>query len=86
MFFLFLQLPLQVRQLAVFELRGLVEIIGLLCPLNIGVELFEGTKNYVFITGFDRNSSNLSVKTATAGAIFLDGTMDEIEVNVTDTN
>ena len=52
----------------------------------IGVDLFEGTKNYVFITGFDRNSSNLSVKTATAGAIFLDGTMKNIEVNVTDTD
>ena len=52
----------------------------------IGVELFEGTKNYVFITGFDRNSSNLSVKTATASAIFLDGTMKNIEVNVTDTD
>ena len=52
----------------------------------IGVDLFEGTKNYVFITGFDRNSSNLSVKTATASAIFLDGTMKNIEVNVTDTD
>ena len=52
----------------------------------LGVDLFEGTKNYVFITGFDRNSSNLSVKTATAGAIFLDGTMKNIEVNVTDTD
>lgn len=28
----------------------------------------------------------LSIRSATAGAIFLDGTMDEIEVNVTDTN
>ena len=52
----------------------------------LGVDLFEGTKNYVFITGFDRNSSNLSVKTATAGAIFLDGSMKNIEVNVTDTD
>ena len=52
----------------------------------IGVELFEGTKNYVFITGFDRDSSNLSVKTATASAIFLDGTMKNIQVNVTDTD
>ena len=52
----------------------------------IGVDLFEGAKNYVFITGFDRNSSNLSVKTATASAIFLDGTMKNIEVNVTDTD
>ena len=52
----------------------------------VGVELFEGTKNYVFITGFDRDSSNLSVKTATASAIFLDGTMKNIEVNVTATD
>ena len=52
----------------------------------LGVELFEGSKNYVFITGFDRGTSNLSVKTATAGAIFLDGTMENIQVNVTDTD
>ena len=52
----------------------------------IGVELFEGTKNYVFVTGFDRNSSNLSVKTATACGIFLDGTMKNFQVNVTDTD
>ena len=52
----------------------------------IGVDLFEGTKNYVFITGYDRGTSHISIKTATAGAIFLDGTMKEITVNVTDTN
>ena len=52
----------------------------------LGVDLFEGTKNYVFITGFDRNSSNLSVKSATASGIFLDGTMKNIQVNVTDTD
>ena len=52
----------------------------------IGLELYEGTLRYVFITGFDRPVSNLSVSTATAGAIFLDGTMDEIKVNVKDTN
>ena len=52
----------------------------------IGVELYEGTLKYVFITGYDRTTSNLSVKTADAAAIFLDGTMDVIEVNVTDTN
>ena len=40
----------------------------------------------MFITGFDRDSSNLSVKTATASAIFLDGTMKNIQVNVTDTD
>ena len=52
----------------------------------IGIELNEGEKHYVFITGFDRPTSNLSVKTADAAAIFLDGTMQEIKVNVTDTD
>ena len=52
----------------------------------LGVDLFEGTKNYVFVTGFDRNTSNLSVKTATATGIFLDGTMKNMEVNVTATD
>ena len=52
----------------------------------IGVDVYEGDLKYVFITGYDMNSSNLSVSTADAGAIFLDGTMDKIEVNVKDTN
>ena len=52
----------------------------------IGVDLFEGSLNYVFITGYDRNSSNIAVRTATAAAIFLDGSMEDITVNVTNTN
>ena len=52
----------------------------------IGVDLHEGAKNYVFITGYDRLGSNIAVRTADAAAIFLDGTMDVITVNVTDTN
>ena len=52
----------------------------------VGVELYEGTANYVFITGFDRFGSYISVKTADAAAIFTDGTMKNITVNVTDTN
>ena len=52
----------------------------------VGVELHEGTANYVFITGFDRFGSYISVKTADAAAIFTDGTMKQIKVNVTDTN
>ena len=52
----------------------------------IGVDLYEGAKKYVFITGYDRPQSNLSVKTADAAGIFLDGTMEVIEVNVTDTD
>ena len=52
----------------------------------IGVELYEGSKNYVFIAGYDMNSSNIAVRTADAAAIFMDGTMATIEVNVTNTN
>ena len=52
----------------------------------IGVELYEGTLNYVFITGYDRTASNISIRTADAAAIFVDGTMDVITVNVSDTN
>ena len=52
----------------------------------IGVDLFEGELNYVFITGFDRPTSNISISTANASAIFLDGTMDVIKVNVSATN
>ena len=52
----------------------------------IGVDLFEGTKNYVFITGYDLGGSYIAVKTADAAAIFLDGTMKNIKVNVKDTN
>ena len=52
----------------------------------LGVDLYDGAKNYVFITGYDRPTSNLSVKTADAAGIFLDGTMKKIEVNVKDTN
>jgi len=53
---------------------------------EIGVELYEGTKSYVFITGYDRSKSNLSIKTADAAGIFLDGSMKVITVNVTDTD
>ena len=56
------------------------------CGYAIGVELFSGEANYVFITGYDRTESNLALRTATANAIFLDGTMANITVNVSDTN
>ncbi len=52
----------------------------------IGIDLFEGTKQYVFVTGYDMKNSNLSVKTAEASGIFLDGTMETMTVNVKDTN
>lgn len=37
----------------------------------IGVDEVKAAKNYVFITGVDANSSNLSTKTYDANAIFL---------------
>ena len=52
----------------------------------IGVALHEGDDNYVFITAFDRPTSNRAISTAKADGIFLDGTMIEMTVNVTDTN
>ena len=47
----------------------------------IGVEEVDPAKNYVFITGVDENYSNLTNRNVDANAIFLDGTMDVIEVN-----
>ena len=52
----------------------------------LGVDLFEGTKNYVFITGYDLSGSHIAVKTADAAGIFLDGTMQNIKVNIKETN
>ena len=48
----------------------------------IGVEEIDPATNYVFVTGYDGNYSNLVNKTADVGAIFLDGTMKTIKVNV----
>ncbi|MBM6680980.1 hypothetical protein H6B31_10140, partial [Pseudoflavonifractor capillosus] len=47
----------------------------------IGVEEVDPAKNYVFITGVDENYSNLTNRNVDANAIFLDGTMEVIEVN-----
>ena len=52
----------------------------------IGAELYSGKDQYVFITGYDRNGSNISVNTAKASAIFTDGTMQAIDVNAKDTD
>ena len=49
----------------------------------IGIELVEKVNNYVFITGIDNNASNLGVRQADANAIFLDGTMSTIKVDLT---
>ena len=52
----------------------------------IGTEKVSGEAKYLFLTGYDRPTTHLGVKTAEAAAIFLDGTMEKIEVNVTKTN
>ena len=49
----------------------------------IGLEEVDAVDNYVFITGADNGSSNLSAKTNDANAIFLDGTSKVIEVSNT---
>lgn len=49
----------------------------------IGVEEVEAVDNFVFITGIDLEGSYLGARTAKASAIFLDGTMATIDVNMT---
>ncbi|MCI9155801.1 MAG: InlB B-repeat-containing protein, partial [Lawsonibacter sp.] len=52
----------------------------------IGVDLYSGGDNYVFISGVKMNDSTISATYADANGIFLDGTMKTINVNVKDTN
>ena len=49
----------------------------------LGIDIVKSTDNYVFITGVDTNSSNLSNKTYDAAAIFVDGTMKTIKIDGT---
>ena len=48
----------------------------------IGIELVEEPDKYVFLTGVDTGSSNLSAANADANVIFTDGTMDTVTVNM----
>ena len=48
----------------------------------IGIDIVEEASKYLFLTGIDGNSSNLSNKTADANVIFLDGTMDTVKVDL----
>ncbi len=52
----------------------------------IGNAVHSGEKHYVFIAGYDLDGSHLATAEAKASAIFLDGTMQNIQVNVKDTN
>ena len=52
----------------------------------IGAALHSGADQYVFIAGYDRPQSSIGVRTADAAAIFPDGSMEVIKVNVKNTN
>ena len=52
----------------------------------IGVDLYAGDDNYVFISGIKLNNSPIAVTRADANAIFTDGTAKTISVNVKDSN
>ena len=52
----------------------------------IGNAVHSGEKHYVFIAGYDLDGSHLATAEAKASAIFLDGTMKNIQVAVGDTN
>ncbi len=51
-----------------------------------GVRELEGTKNYLFLAAYDGTGSHMSVRTFPGAAVFLDGTMSEIQIDVTETN
>ena len=48
----------------------------------IGIDLVDDVDNYVFITGIEDGASNLAATNIDANAIFLDGTMETITINL----
>ena len=50
----------------------------------IGVEIVDEQNNYVFLTGMDSSNSNLANRNLDANVIFLDGTMDTVTVDSSD--
>ena len=52
----------------------------------IGIKLHSGTDKYLFLTGYDKAESNLTLKTAEAQVIFMDGTMSKVEIDFNETN
>ncbi|RAZ61753.1 hypothetical protein DK853_44945, partial [Klebsiella oxytoca] len=48
----------------------------------IGVDVVDAVNNYVFISAIQRDGSHLTNLTANANAIFLDGTMKTVKINV----
>ena len=52
----------------------------------IGIKLHSGTDKYLFLAGYDKVNSNLTLKTAEAQVIFMDGTMSKVEIDFNETN
>ena len=52
----------------------------------IGIKLHSGTDKYLFLTGYDKTESNLTLKTAEAQVIFMDGTMSKVAIDFNETN
>ena len=47
----------------------------------IGVEIVEAANQYLFLTGLDSSTSNLNSSTAKANVIFLDGSVQTVDIN-----
>ena len=52
----------------------------------IGVEIVEDADQYLFLTGIDSNSSNLGSRNLEGNVILMDGTMDTVTINVSDSD
>ena len=51
----------------------------------IGIKLHSGTDKYLFLAGYDKTESNLTLKTAEAQVIFMDGTMSKVALDFNET-
>ena len=47
----------------------------------LGVEIVEAANQYLFLTGLDSSTSNLNSSTAKANVIFLDGSVQTVDIN-----
>ena len=52
----------------------------------LGIEIVEETSQYLFVTGIEKGGNNLAASNVDANVIFLDGTMDTVQVNTTKGN
>ena len=52
----------------------------------IGIKLHSGTDKYLFLAGYDKTESNMTLKNAEAQVIFMDGTMSKVAIDFNETN